>query len=789
MRTIRISLAVLVASLLLGAVYLSNLISQGHFALEQAARYNIVWAVNQSLVELTRLEQAIARAAGLDGESGAGEVNLRYQILLGRADVLSSGQSAEFVRRSSEYVTIVRELQAALEAAGPFIEKIDEPGSVRELDRILSPLDTRLAHLASAARQFGDQLNSEDQRELRRLHQLYTSVAGGLVFCGFMLIILLSWNNRLLGRAHRELGNLTEELRSVSDAQRVQNQRFQAALKNMSQGLCLADGAGQLVICNERFREMFGISEDALASAPTPNQLVEQSANRSMTSALYNIYSHQASAIRDGRSVSFVQEQPGGNAFSVHHVALADGGWLATYEDITERRRAELQIVRMAHHDSLTDLANRGLFNRRLHGALNDAADGDLSLAIFFIDLDGFKDVNDTLGHHFGDQVLRAVAARLQSCVRSGGLIARLGGDEFGILLPPTDEVVDYAAVASRIIQCIGEPYVIDGHEVVVGVSIGIAEAKGERCEPEQLLRHADLALYDVKTSGKGAYRFFEQSLDEQLKERTQLEADLRKAVLNGELEAFYQPAIETTSGRVSGFEALARWHHPVRGMVPPSQFIPIAEETGLIGAIGEWVLRQACIEASSWPKDVKVAVNVSAHQFRDRGLAETVSDVLIESGLCPSRLELEITETVVLQRNEENIAILHALRKLGIRIAMDDFGTGYSSLSYLLGFPFDKIKVDRSFVERVSKGRDGRAIVQLICEFGNKIGIVTSAEGVETEDQIAFLRSIGCKEMQGFYFSKPMRSSDVIPYLTTHSAPQGGARTPTSAPLRLIRS
>lgn len=789
MRTIRIILAALVACLLSGAVYLSHLISKGNLSLEQTARYNIVWAVNQSLVELTRLEQAIAMAAAFNDKDDGDEANLRYQILLGRADVLMSGQSAEFVRRSPDYVTVVRELVDALDAAEPYIERIDAPGSVRELGEILSPLDTKLAHLASSARQFGDRLSSEDQKRLRGLYLLYTGVAGGLLLCGFTLIILLSWNNRLLGRAHIDVRALAEELRSVSDAQRVQNQRFQAALKNMSQGLCLADSAGQLVVSNDRFRKTFAIPYAALESAPTPDQLVEQSKKHAGSATLKGIFSRQRSAISNGESISFIQEQPGGSAFSVHHVALADGGWLATYEDITERRRAELQIVRMAHHDSLTDLANREMFNRALREALAHAANTKCSLAILFIDLDGFKSVNDTLGHHFGDQILKAVAQRLRSCVRDGDLIARLGGDEFGILVASQDEAVDYGVLASRIIQIVGEYYVIDGQEVVIGVSIGIAETEEECCEPEQLLRHADLALYDVKTSGKGAYRFFETSLDEKFQERMQLAADLRKALLNGELEAFYQPAVNMTCDRVSGFEALARWRHPTRGMVPPSQFIPIAEETGLIGAIGERMLREACKEASSWPNDITIAVNVSAHQFRDRGLMNKVRDILVETGLCPSRLELEITESVVLKNDEETVAMLRSLRKLGIRIAMDDFGTGYSSLSYLVGFPFDKIKIDRSFLERVLDDEDGRAVVQLICDLGNKLNIVTCAEGVETEEQVAFLWSAGCKEVQGFYISHPIPSSDVIPFLNAHTADRRRGVASAVRPLRLARS
>ncbi|HLS19908.1 MAG TPA: EAL domain-containing protein, partial [Paracoccaceae bacterium] len=635
-----------------------------------------------------------------------------------------------------------------------------------ELNMILSPLDKDLARLASGARQFGDELNSLDQMRLRRLHFLYTGVAVGLILCGVALIALLSWNNRLLVRAHRKLRGVTDELEAVTDTLRLQNSRFQAALRNMTHGLCMFDARGELIVWNDRFREMFGFAHEAKPSMALLDDILAEAGTLPAWRSSEGASLPKPAAPVRARNSSFIHECPDGRFFAVQHVTLSDGGWLGTFEDITDRRRAEEQIVRMAHHDSLTGLANRTLFHDRLERALDTVNGSEWSLAVMFVDLDDFKDVNDTLGHQIGDEVLKAAAQRLRSCVREGDVIARLGGDEFGILLAPTREHTDYAEIATRLIESVGRPYFINGHEIIIGISIGIVPSEDESYNPEQLLRHADLALYDVKLSGGGSFRFFKPEMDEQLQDRKMLQADLRKALPNGELEVFYQPAIDSRSGAIRGFEALARWRHPTRGMIPPTRFIPIAEETGLIGNIGEWVLRQACTEAANWPAEINIAVNVSANQFRDRELVPKISEILASCNLPASRLELEITETVILEHNDKNLTTLHDLRDLGVRIAMDDFGTGYSSLRYLLGFPFDKIKIDKSFVDHISEDRESAEIVQLIVDLGNRLGIITAAEGIETERQFLHVQSTGCIELQGFYFAEAMPASQAAEYI-----------------------
>ncbi len=415
----------------------------------------------------------------------------------------------------------------------------------------------------------------------------------------------------------------------------------------------------------------------------------------------------------------------------------------------------------MAHHDSLTDLANRVLFREHVEQALARARRYDEGFAVICLDLDRFKDVNDTLGHPVGDMLLKAVADRLRGCVRESDVVARLGGDEFAVLEIGSGLPSHVGILAGRIVEALGAPFDLDGHEVVVGASLGVAVAPADGADPDQLLKNADMALYRAKADGRGVFRFFEPGMDARLQERRALEVDLRTALANGEFDLFYQPLINAGTSQISGFEALLRWRHPGRGMVPPAEFIPVAEEIGLIAPLGEWVLRQACREAAWWPTDIRVAINLSPAQFRSRNLVQVVASALVASSLSPGRLELEITESVLLHDNEATLAVLHQLRALGVRIAMDDFGTGYSSLSYLLSFPFDRIKIDRSFVRDISERADCAAIVQSIASLGASLGMATTAEGVETGEQLQLLKAVGCTEVQGYYFARPQPAGE----------------------------
>ncbi len=441
---------------------------------------------------------------------------------------------------------------------------------------------------------------------------------------------------------------------------------------------------------------------------------------------------------------------------------------LVAIMDVTEQRRAEARIAHMAHHDALTGLPNRVLFHERLDEALLRLRRQDEKLAIHYLDLDQFKNVNDTLGHPVGDLLLKAVADRLRLCLRESDMVARFGGDEFAVLQMGLAGAYEASDLADRIVNLMSEPFDIDGQQVVIGASAGIAFAPNDGDCTDLLVRNADMALYEAKEEGC-IFRFFEPGMDTRLRVRRALELDLRNALAAGEFQLYYQPLVILETGVISGFEALLRWRHPQRGMVPPAEFIPLAEEIGLIVPLGEWVLRQSCAEAAAWPRDLKVAVNLSSVQFKQGKLIEMVFSALTSAGLPAARLELEITESILLEESKINLATLHKLRALGVSISMDDFGTGYSGMSYLRAFPFDKIKIDRSFISELGASQDCMAIVLAITKLGSSLGIRTTAEGVETEEQRELLRNHGCTEMQGYLLSRPMPASEVKKFLTSH--------------------
>jgi diguanylate cyclase (GGDEF)-like protein len=431
-------------------------------------------------------------------------------------------------------------------------------------------------------------------------------------------------------------------------------------------------------------------------------------------------------------------------------------------DEIAERERSEARSHYIAHHDALTGLPNRVLFQQQLNGALGDIDRNGGSLAILFLDLDGFKNINDTLGHSVGDGLLKCIAMRLGDCLRDRDVIARLGGDEFAIVQTGREQPEGAAALASRLTQVIDEPCFVDGHRLVVGASIGIAVTDCGDDSAEALVRSADLAMYQAKSDGRGVYRFFEPEMDTNAQKRLLLELQLRRALQEDQFELYYQPLFNLTQNRIQGFEALLRWHHPDRGLIYPGEFIPLAEEVGLIVPLGQWVLRQACADAVKWPNNISVAVNVSAVQFRFSGLADTVMDALAASGLPASRLEIEVTESVLLEKTDANLSVLRKLQGLGVRISLDDFGTGYSSLSYLSSFRFDKIKVDQSFVRGLLTEAESSTIVRAIADIGVSFGIMTSAEGVETVEQLSCLKQEGYAEVQGFLLGMPCPATEI---------------------------
>lgn len=556
---------------------------------------------------------------------------------------------------------------------------------------------------------------------------------------------------------------LGRERDRLDSALQVQAARFGVALGAMTQALCIFDAADGLVVGNDRLAHILGLPSASIAPGMTILGLRDLAAETggllwSDIDSLHAVLDQLKSA---GHNAARTFELTDGRTLEVNFAPMDGDGWLATLEDVTAQRKVEARIAYMAHHDALTGLANRTLFHARLAEAI---ARGERSAhcAVLYLDLDHFKAVNDTLGHPVGDALLCEVTQRLLREVRKVDTVARLGGDEFAIVLDNCAVPEDVTNLAKRLIDAIAEPYVFDGDEVVIGTSIGIALVPSDGKDPDAVLKAADLALYRSKSEGRGRFCFFEPAMNERMQARRTMELDLRRAISEGEFRMHYQPIINVASRTVSGFEALVRWYHRDRGMVSPADFIPLAEETGLIVPLGRWVMQQACADAATWPGALRVAVNLSPLQLNSRSLLEDIAAALASTGLPASRLELEITETAILEDSDAVLALLRQLRGMGARIALDDFGTGYSSLSYLRRFPFNKVKIDRSFISGLGKVKDCDTIVAAVIDLCDRLGMVTTSEGVETEAQLAKLAAFRSTEAQGYLFSRPLPANEV---------------------------
>lgn len=642
--------------LVVAAIYASLMVVSQQNQLRQAGRYNIAWTAGRTINEYLRLETQIFSYADKGSDVDIDKIQLRLDILTSRVAILTDGDFADFTKRTPDTADIVKALSQALNDLQPIVDHLDDPSSVSKARLILAPLDVKLETLAGAAYQYSGERVADDQRQLFQLTWQFTFVAIGLFVCGFVLLGLLAWHNRLLGRA-------------------------QASLEELAVNL-------------------------------------------------------QASALG--------------------------------------LEKANLEILAVAQHDGLTGLVNRSCFHERLETALVKAVSIDSCVSMFYLDFDNFKDVNDSMGHPIGDAVLREVGLRLIGIATKRGTVARLGGDEFGLFVTDAHSQDNCEELACRLIGELSKPYVIEGTELTLGVSVGIAIAPRDGIDADELTKSADMALYAAKSEGKRTYKFFEAGMALRRRDRHALEIDLNHALFRGELAVHYQPIIAVKELRIIGFEALLRWYHPVKGFVPPSEFIPIAEESGSINAIGEWVFRQACYQAQSWPSNISVSINISSVQFRRKDLASMIRGALANANLEPRRLTIEITETVLLAKSEDIMATLHELRNLGIKIAMDDFGTGYSSLSYLTSFPFDTIKIDRAFVRELSSRKDCVTIVRSIASLGVGLQMTTTAEGVETISEFEQVAAAGCDQVQGYLFGRPQPAEgltfelDVLPSLAT---------------------
>ncbi len=550
-----------------------------------------------------------------------------------------------------------------------------------------------------------------------------------------------------------------EDISARVDAEEAltrQNERFDAALTNMPHGVCMFEADKRLIMCNAAYSKLYGLPPELTLPGTPLQRILEHlawagrgpAAMAEYLTVVDNAMAVQSTSVRKA-------ELQDGRTIRITHNTMNDGGYVAIHEDITEAVRAAEQIRYLGSHDGLTGLPNRFSLYDRIEEALLRARRGGM-FAIHSLDLDNFKSVNDTHGHPIGDLLLKQATERFQQRLRETDILARLGSDEFVALQAGIESPEPAASLARRFVEAMEEPFNLDGRLIYLGVSVGVSVYPGDGADVDTLLRNANLAMYRCKSEGRSTYRFFKFAMDARIQQRRLLELDIRRAVANGEFELYYQPQVDARTEDITGCEALLRWNHPSRGLVPPSEFIPVAEESGVIVPLGAWAVQQASRDAATWPNPIAVAVNLSPAQFKDPALVQTVISALNASGLSPLRLELEITESTLLSNSDATIATLNELRALGVRIAMDDFGTGYSSLSYLRSFTFDKIKIDRSFIKDLGEKSDCAAIVKAIADLGAALGMTITAEGVETVEQLALVRDLGCVEAQGYLFGKP---------------------------------
>jgi diguanylate cyclase (GGDEF)-like protein len=574
-----------------------------------------------------------------------------------------------------------------------------------------------------------------------------------LVLCSVFFLIVLSKQFRRLANSKAALIEKAEELERA-------NTKADAALNNMSQGLVMFDSVGRLVVCNDRYRQLYNLPSDlAKPGCAVLDLLKYRVANGTFSGDPEKYVSDLLASISQGKmskkaitaghdSIALVTNQP-----------MANGGWVATHEDVTEQRRSEQRIFHMAHYDTLTNLPNRATFNETMDATLEVAATTGEQFAVLNVDLDRLKEANDNYGHLVGDSLLREVARRLQTAAR-GAFLARIGGDEFTLIMADGPQPEGASALADRLLAAVTGDFEAEGQRLKLSLSIGVAVYPIDGTDAKTLMTNADAALYRAKAETRGAAMFFEPEMGARLRERNALREDLRSALDRGKLQLHYQPQMKM-SGETIGFEALVRWQCPKRGMVSPGTFIPIAEESSLIIPVSEWVLREACREAASWPQPLTIAVNISPIQFRHGDLPRLVHSILLETGLAPTRLELEITESVMIHDFSRAVLILNRLKSLGVKIAMDDFGTGYSSLSYLHSFAFDKIKIDRIFICDLESNYHSRAIMRAVIGLGHSLNLPILAEGVETEAQHMLLVQEGCDEVQGYLTGRPLPIAD----------------------------
>ena len=756
LKAVKIVFSSIIFLFVCGALYFTSLINERQTALEEASRYNLQWSSSQAVIELVRLERAVATAQVEKTEESFEEARLRYDILMNRMSLFGGGEFLKFLRQDPELFAKFKGIEDEIQTVGKLLPRIADPAVGKQALDMLTPLGRQFIAISALANRYGGEQVAIEQTLLIRQHWQFSAMVAGLIVCGISLIVLLNWHNRALDFTRTRLEATSEKLVAS-------RQQLDAALNNMSQGLVVFDGDGNLILANRKFARMFGLAEDIGGASVSFNELtrlVQETGDISLVEIL------QRNSQRMAPDYAY-ESLDDGRVFSVNHRLMENGGSIATFLDVTERRRTEARIEYMATHDTLTGLPNRTQFRLNAESAIGARDIGEASPAIIVLDIDNFKMINDTMGLPMGDALLCALSGRIRTRLPKNCIAARLGGDEFGILQTDASQPVSAVALAEDLAMLLTEPLDLDGVPVDVRASIGIAAANDKTANADELLKNADIALNYAKADGRACYRLFDPEMAKSAHLRRQMEIGLREAIAADHFELHYQPIMNIRQGGVAACEALLRWNHPVRGMISPMEFIPLAEEIGVIGEIGEMVLRKACGEAMAWSADIKVSVNVSPLQFASRDLLADVSGALAISGLPPERLDLEITESALLADTKDVLETLHCLRAKGVRISLDDFGTGYSSLNYLRRFPFDKIKIDKSFVREVDSGEDATVIVRAVTTIAGSLGMITTAEGIETLEQLERVRAGGCCEAQGYLFCRPIPASRLRPMLT----------------------
>ncbi len=592
----------------------------------------------------------------------------------------------------------------------------------------------------------------------RRNRATYLMIASIITVLVLIAIVAGIRHQMRIDRIRDDLRRSEAQVRQKARELELKTHELEVTLDHMGQGIIMTDADNHVPVINRKAVELLSLPDSFR--------------NRN-NGELRGLEAHDLLLVDAPASASMIYQRltENGAVLEFQQTPLPDGGAVRTITDVTERKHAEEEIVRLAHHDALTGLANRNLLQGRLEQAISRAKRYGDSCAVLCLDLDRFKTVNDTLGHSVGDELLRQLAERLIDCAREVDTVARVGGDEFVIVQTSVNCREEASALATRLQQRVCEPYSVAGSQLTIGISIGIAFAPQDGTNVDQLLGNADLALYRAKGRGRNTFCFFNADIERAALERHQLERELPAALEKEQFELFYQPWITFADGNFSGCEALLRWYHPERGIISPGSFIGIAEDIGIIGRLGDWVLRRACYNAAGWPQPVKVGVNLSAAQFMTGDLYGTIMGALAASNLPPQRPELEITETLLLDDYEGTLATLHRLRAHGISIALDDFGTGYSSLTYLRQFPFDRIKIDQTFVAEMTTRTDCAAIVTAVAGLGRSLGVGITAEGIEMNDQLMMVRAAGCTDGQGYLICRPKPSTDIAAILSARSA------------------